>query len=82
MGDQFKSLLSYFLDLRAAAQTPPPRLDIKTAIKEDEPISRSTTPVNGKPVSGGINCKKSSLATLGVSRLQYATQFDDIIEVM
>ena len=69
-------------DLREAAQTPPPRLDIKTAIKEDEPITRSATPINGKPVSGGINCKKSSLATLGMSRLHYSTQFDDIIEVI
>ena len=69
------------LDLRAAAQTPPPRLDIKSAIKEDDTISRSATPVNGKPVSGGINTKKSSLTSLGMSRLQYSTQFDPIIEV-
>ena len=68
-------------DLRAAAQTPPARLNVKTAINEDDAISRSATPINGRRVSGGINCKKSSIATLGKSRLQYSTQFDDIIEV-
>ena len=69
------------LDLRAAAQTPPGRLNLTFPIREDDTISRGNTPINGNKASGGINCKKSSLATMGVSRLQYSTQFDDIIEV-
>ena len=69
------------LDLRAAAQTPPGRLNLKSPIREEDTISRSNTPVNGNKASGAINCKRSSLATLGLSRVQYSTQFDEIIEV-
>ena len=77
----FYTITKISLDLRAAAQTPPGRLNLKSPIREDDIISRSNTPVNGNKASGGINCKRSSLATLGLSRLQYSTQFDDIIEV-
>ena len=75
-------LLFVIIDLRAAAQTPPARHEVNTSIREDEQTSQSSTPHSEFKLSGKINCKKSSLATMGISRRQYSTQFDEIIEVL
>ena len=75
-------LLFVIIDLRAAAQTPPARHDVNTSIREEEQTSQSSTPHREFKLSGKINCKKSSLATMGISRRQYSTQFDEIIEVL
>ena len=74
--------LFVIIDLRAAAQTPPARHEVNTSIREDEQTSQSSTPHSEFKLSGKINCKKSSLATMGISRRQYSTQFDEIIEVL
>ena len=71
-----------YIDLRAAAQTPPARHEVNTSIREAEQTSQSSTPHSEFKLSGKINCKKSSLATMGISRRQYSTQFDEIIEVL
>ena len=71
-----------YIDLRAAAQTPPARHEVNTSIREDEQTSQSSTPHSEFKLSGKINCKKSSLATMGISSRQYSTQFDEIIEVL
>ena len=75
-------LLFVIIDLRAAAQTPPARHEVNTSIREDEQASQISTHHSEFKLSGKINCKKSSLATMGISRRQYSTQFDEIIEVL
>ena len=71
-----------YIDLRAAAQTPPARHEVNTSIREDEQTSQNSTPNSEFKLSGKINCKKCSLVTMGISRRQYSTQFDEIIEVL
>ena len=75
-------LLFVITDLRAAAQTPPASHEVNTSIREEEQVSQSSTPHSTFKLNGEINCKKYSLATMGMSPRQYRTQFDEIIEVL